>query len=74
MIYSPALIRYLANMDEAATDSTAALISNVIFCLSRAPTTLARLREEIAVLNDQPPDFVTLQRFKYLHGVIQEGM
>jgi cytochrome P450 len=58
----------------AATETTAALISNVIHMLATNPSVFKKLRDEILALGDEPLEFDRLGRIKYLQNVITESM
>ncbi len=57
----------------AAQETTAVLISNVFFVLSRHPAVWQSLREEVISLGDKELDFDLLQNMKYLHKVFDES-
>ena len=56
----------------AAQDTTAVLISNTIFLLSRSPATWARLRDEIASVGSQPLTLEDTKSFRLLRNVLYE--
>ncbi len=56
----------------AATDTTAALLTNVWFELSKRPDIWARLRDEIDTLNGKKPSYDELKNLKYLRAVVNE--
>ena len=57
----------------AAQETTAVLISNVFFLLSRHPLVWQRLRKEIIALGDSVLDVDNLQNLKYLRNVLNES-
>lgn len=57
----------------AARDSTAALLTNVWFELSKRPDIWARLSQEIATLNGSKPTYEELKNLKYLRAVLNES-
>lgn len=58
----------------AAQGTTAALLSNVFFLLTRHPAVYQRLRQEILALGDDEPDFDRLLHLKYLQNILKESM
>ena len=56
----------------AAQDTTAILISNTIFLLSRDPTVWERLRAEVAPISSDPLTAEDTRRYKLLHNVLHE--
>lgn len=57
----------------AAQETTAALISNVFFLLSRNCTVWQNLREEVLALGDKDLDLESLQGMRYLRQVLNES-
>jgi cytochrome P450 len=57
----------------AAHETTACLISNIIYLLARYPTVWIRVREEALSIGDVPLDFDIPMKMKYLRNVINEG-
>jgi cytochrome P450 len=57
----------------AATDTTATLLTNVWFELSKRPDIWARLRDEIDTLHNQKPSYEQLKNLKYLRAVLTES-
>ncbi len=57
----------------AAQETTAVLISNVFFLLSRHPAVWQRLRMEVISLGDSELDVDLLQNMRYLHSVLYES-
>ncbi|KAF2497409.1 cytochrome P450 [Lophium mytilinum] len=60
----------------AGRDTTAALLSNLLWSLSRSPTTLAHLRAEIATAfpSSEPPTYAALKSLPYLRAVLNESL
>jgi cytochrome P450 len=58
----------------AGRDTTASLLSNVFFVISKRPDIWSKLQEEIAVLNGQAPDYQQLKDMKYLRAVLNESL
>ena len=58
----------------AAGETTAVLISNVFFALSRHPEALRRLREEISSIENKELDFDLLHNMDYLRKIFNESM
>ncbi|KAF1944243.1 cytochrome P450 [Clathrospora elynae] len=64
----------LLNILAAGRDTTAALLSNLVWELSRQPTILSRLREEIAsIIGDAVPTYEHLKALKYLRAILNES-
>lgn len=57
----------------AATDTTATLLTNVWFELSKRPDIWARLRDEVDSLHGQKPSYEQLKNLKYLRAVLTES-
>jgi cytochrome P450 len=57
----------------AAHETTACLISNVVFLLARHPDVQARVRDEARSIRDKPLDFDVVVKMKYLQNVINES-
>ena len=65
----------LLNLLLAGRDSTAALMSNIFFELSRRPKIQARLRAEIdSFVGTQLPTFEAIKSMKYLRAVLNESL
>jgi cytochrome P450 len=60
------------NLLLAGRDTTASLLSNVFFMLSRRKDFFFRLQGEVAKLGGERPSFERLKQMKYLHSVINE--
>lgn len=58
----------------AAQETTAVLISNVFFLLSRHPSVWKELRQEALSLADDQLEMDILLNMKYLRNVLNEGM
>ena len=58
----------------AGRDTTASLLSNVWFELSRRPAIYARLRAEIDTLNNEIPTFEQIKSLKYLRALLNESL
>lgn len=55
------------------TDTTANILGHTIWALSRHPTVVDKLREEISTLKGQTLDLSALQKLPYLKAVINES-
>jgi cytochrome P450 len=64
----------LLQMVAAARDTTAALISNLWFILSRRPDIVARIRKEMELLNGKHPDAASIKKLVYLNATIKEAL
>lgn len=62
------------NLLLAGRDTTASLLSNLWFEISRRPTIWNALREEIDTLNGTIPTFDELKQLKYLRALINESL
>lgn len=58
----------------AGRDTTASLLSNVWWTLSKRPDVYAKLRAEVDALNGEHPTFETIKDMKYLRGVMNESL
>ena len=58
----------------AATDTTASLLTNVWFVLSRRPDIWARLHDEIDSLDGRRPSYEELKNLRYLRAVLNESL
>jgi cytochrome P450 len=64
----------LLNMLAAARETTACLLSNIVWELSRRPDVLSRLRQEINEhIGDKEPTYQQLKDMKYLKAIINES-
>jgi cytochrome P450 len=57
----------------AAHETTARLISNIVYLLARCPTVWTRAREEALSIGDVPLNFDIPMKMMYLRNVINEG-
>jgi len=57
----------------AGRDTTASLLSHLIFQLARKPESWKKLRDEVAVLDGKLPSYAQLRDFKYTKFCIQES-
>ena len=64
----------LLNILLAGRDTTASLLSNVWFELSKRPKIWARLQHEVATLDGNCPTFEQLKDLKYLNALLKESM
>ena len=64
----------LLNILLAGRDTTASLLSNVWWVLSKRPDIFATLQREIASLGDEPPSFAQLKELKYLPALLNESL
>ena len=64
----------LLNILLAGRDSTAALLSNVWFELSKRPAIWSRLRNEVDALDNELPTFEMLKEMKYLRAICNESL
>ena len=64
----------LLNILLAGRDTTASLLSNVWFELSKRPDIYAKLRAEIDTLGGERPSFTRLKELKYLRAVLNESL
>lgn len=64
----------LLNILLAGRDTTASLLSNVWFELSKRPQTWSRLRREVDALDGDLPTFERLKDMKYLRAVLNESL
>ncbi|KAF2107238.1 putative P450 monooxygenase [Lophiotrema nucula] len=64
----------LLNILLAGRDTTAALLSNVVWELSRQPSITTRLRQEVAEhIGDEVPTYQQLKDMRYLKAIINES-
>ncbi|KAI4120863.1 MAG: hypothetical protein LQ347_007012, partial [Umbilicaria vellea] len=56
----------------AGRDTTASMLTSTFHTLSRRPDIWARLRNEVAPLKGEAPDYETLRNFKYLRYFMNE--
>ena len=62
----------LLNILLAGRDTTASLLSNVWFELSKRPDIWAKLRAEVDQLGGERPDYAQIKDMKYLRFVLNE--
>lgn len=62
----------LMNVLIAGRDTTASLLSNMFFMLAKNPAIWAKLRAEVANLNNQLPTYEALRKLRYLRCCINE--
>lgn len=58
----------------AGRETTASLLTNVWFELSKRPGIWTRLSQEISTLGGEPPSYDQLKNLKYLRALINESM
>lgn len=72
--HHPTIRSELLNILLAARDTTASLLSNLLWELSRQPPLLSRLRLEIASqIGSNPPTYADLKSLRYLRALINEA-
>ena len=64
----------LLNILLAGRDTTASLLSNVWFMLSKRPDIWAKLQEDVATLHGELPDWEELKNLKYLKALLNESL
>ncbi|KAF2115912.1 cytochrome P450 [Lophiotrema nucula] len=64
----------LMNVLLAGRDTTASLLSNMFFEISKRPEIYAKLREEIAQFQGRAPNYEELRNLKYLKYCINESL
>lgn len=64
----------LLNILLAGRDTTASLLSNVWWTISKRPDVYAKLREEVDALNGERPTFEQIKDMKYLKAVLNESL
>lgn len=64
----------LLNILLAGRDTTASLLTNVWFTLSKRPDIWRRLQSEVATLDGQIPTFEQLKDLKYLRALLNESL
>ena len=64
----------LLNILLAGRETTAALLSNVWFELSKRPDSRAKLQREVSALNGEFPSFEQMKDMKYLRAVLNESL
>lgn len=74
-VQDPEIIRSgLLNLLIAGRDTSAALLSNLFFTIARRSDILAKLKEEVAILDGRNPTLEDLKRFPYLKACINESL
>ncbi|KAB8069709.1 cytochrome P450 [Aspergillus leporis] len=64
----------LMNVLLAGRDTTASLLSNLFFVLAKNPRIWKKLRDEVSVLQGQPPTYEQLRRLKYIQYCVNESL
>lgn len=64
----------LLNILLAGRDTTASLLTNVWFILSKRPDIWQKLQAEVADLNGETPTFEGLKNMKYLKAILNESL
>ncbi|KKY30412.1 putative cytochrome p450 alkane [Diaporthe ampelina] len=64
----------LLNVLLAGRDTTASLLSNTFFVLSRRPDIWAKLKDEVDALGGVSPDYDTLRGMKYVRYLLNESL
>ena len=64
----------LLNILLAGRETTAALLSNLWFELSKRPDIWTKLQQEVSTLNGEFPSFEQLKEMKYLRGILNESL
>ena len=64
----------LLNILLAGRDTTASLLSNVWFSLSKHPDIWSKLRDEVDTLNGTPPTYDQVKDLRYLHAILKESL
>ncbi|KAF2837711.1 putative cytochrome P450 alkane hydroxylase, partial [Patellaria atrata CBS 101060] len=64
----------LLNVLLAGRDTTASLLSNMMFEISKQPAIWQKIREEVAPLNGQLPTYEQLRNFKFIKYCINESL
>ena len=70
----PKIRSELLNILLAGRDTTASLLSNLWFQLSKSPTLWSKLQSEISTLNGSFPSFEELKELKFLRAVLNESL
>ncbi|KAF4585833.1 putative P450 monooxygenase [Ophiocordyceps camponoti-floridani] len=74
-IDNPTRIRSeLLNFLLAGRDTTASLLTNIFFTLSKRPDIWQRLQTEISSLNGQPPSYTQLKKLACLDALLRESL
>ncbi|KAL4931038.1 cytochrome P450 [Aspergillus undulatus] len=64
----------LMNVLLAGRDTTASLLSNLFFVLAKNPQIWTKLRDEVSVLQGQPPTYKQLRGLKYTQLCVNESL
>ncbi|KAL4936231.1 hypothetical protein BDV06DRAFT_205423 [Aspergillus oleicola] len=64
----------LMNVLLAGRDTTASLLSNLFFVLAKNPQIWTKLRDEVSVLQGQPPTYKQLRGLKYTQHCVNESL
>ncbi|KAF2687091.1 cytochrome P450 52A12 [Lentithecium fluviatile CBS 122367] len=64
----------LINVLLAGRDTTASLLSNAMFEISKRPDIWAKLRQEVEVLGGREPTYEELRNFKYIKWCLNESL
>ena len=64
----------LLNILLAGRETTAALLSNLFFMLSKNPSIWSSLQAEVSHLNGSSPSYTQLKELKYLRAVLNESL
>ena len=64
----------LLNILLAGRDTTASLLTNVWFILSKRPDIWEKLQAEVATLNGEAPTFEQIKNMKYLKALLNESL
>ena len=62
----------LINVLLAGRDTTASLMSNLLFEIAKRPHIWAKIREEVAILGGKEPTYEDLKSFKYIRWCLNE--
>jgi cytochrome P450 len=68
------ILNELMNVLLAGRDTTASLLSNLFFVLAKNPRIWKKLRNEVSVLQGQPPTYEQLRGLKYVQYCVNECM
>ncbi|KAM0716806.1 hypothetical protein Q7P37_007609 [Cladosporium fusiforme] len=64
----------LLNVLLAGRDTTASLLTNVWFVLSKRTDIWAKLQDEVGALHEEPPTFAALKEMNYLRALLRESL
>ncbi|KAL6231345.1 hypothetical protein BDW75DRAFT_243987 [Aspergillus navahoensis] len=68
------ILNELMNVLLAGRDTTASLLSNLFFVLAKSPRIWKKLRNEVSVLQGQPPTYEQLRGLKYIQCCVNESL